>query len=106
MASWLSSLWHSRKLGSPEVFGNPLPHERAAKPPAYHRLVQTAPDGRKTLFLAAHAKLILGRSFEESQKLIWELIDHCTQPKVSSRSLGHHFTWLADEGMFSDSFVA
>ncbi|EED24625.1 alpha-ketoglutarate-dependent 2,4-dichlorophenoxyacetate dioxygenase, putative [Talaromyces stipitatus ATCC 10500] len=72
-------LWHSRKLASPIVYGNPLPHELAAKPPAYHRLVQKAPDGRQTLYLAAHAKLILGWSFEESQKLIWELIDHCTQ---------------------------
>ncbi|CRG89480.1 Alpha-ketoglutarate-dependent 2,4-dichlorophenoxyacetate dioxygenase [Talaromyces islandicus] len=75
-------LWHSRKLASPVVYGNPLPHELAAKPPAYHKLVQTAPDGRKTLYLAAHAKKILGFSFEDSQKLIWELIDHCTQPKV------------------------
>ena len=80
------SLWHSRKLASPIVYGNPLPHELKAKPPAYHRLVQTAPDGRKTLYLAAHAKIIVGRSLEESQKLIWELIDHCTQPKV-----GHPF---------------
>ncbi|KAJ5917423.1 hypothetical protein N7466_010977 [Penicillium verhagenii] len=69
------------KLASPEVFGNPLPHEVKAKPPAFHRLVQVAPDGRKTLYLAAHAKMILGRSFQESQKLIWELIDHCTQSK-------------------------
>lgn len=81
-----SSLWHSRKLASPEVFGNPLPHELKSKPPAFHRLVQVAPDGRKTLYLAAHAKVVLGRSFEESQKLIWELIDHCTQPKVCSGS--------------------
>jgi alpha-ketoglutarate-dependent 2,4-dichlorophenoxyacetate dioxygenase len=79
-----SSLWHSRKLASPFVFGNPLPHELAAKPPAYHRLVQTAPDGRKTLYLAAHAKRIVGKDIEESQRLIWELIDHCTQGKVSS----------------------
>ncbi|KAF4633767.1 hypothetical protein G7Y89_g4355 [Cudoniella acicularis] len=74
-------LWHSRKLGSSVVYQSPTPAELAAKPPAYHRLVQIAPDGRKTLYLAAHAKGILGRSFEESQKLIWELIDHCTQPK-------------------------
>lgn len=79
----LSSLWHSRKLASPAVFGNPLPHELAAKPPAYHRLVQTAPDGRKTLYLAAHAKRIVGKGIEESQQLIWELIEHCTQSKVS-----------------------
>ncbi|KAF2711204.1 putative alpha-ketoglutarate-dependent 2,4-dichlorophenoxyacetate dioxygenase [Pleomassaria siparia CBS 279.74] len=74
-------LQHSTRLASPEMYSNPLRHELASKPPAYHRLVQTAPDGRKTLYLAAHAKTVLGRSLEESQKLIWELIDHCTQPK-------------------------
>ncbi|KAJ5263751.1 hypothetical protein N7478_011356 [Penicillium angulare] len=74
-------LWHSRKLASPAVFGKPLPHELAAKPPAFHRLVQVAPDGRKTLYLAAHAKRVLGMDLERSQKLIWELIGHCTQSK-------------------------
>ncbi|KUJ17604.1 putative alpha-ketoglutarate-dependent 2,4-dichlorophenoxyacetate dioxygenase [Mollisia scopiformis] len=87
-------LWHSRKLGSPEVYGNPLPHELAAKPPAYHRLVQVAPDGRKTLFLAAHAKRVVGWSLEESQKLIWELIDHCTQLKYV-----FSMEWLSDGDM-------
>jgi alpha-ketoglutarate-dependent 2,4-dichlorophenoxyacetate dioxygenase len=77
-------LWHSRKLASPETYNKPLPHELALKPPAYHRLVQAAPDGRKTLYLAAHAKMVLGKSLEESQKLIWELMNHCTQPKVSN----------------------
>jgi alpha-ketoglutarate-dependent 2,4-dichlorophenoxyacetate dioxygenase len=38
------------------------------------------------MYLAAHAKKIVGYSFEESQKLIWELIDHCTQPKVGQCS--------------------
>jgi alpha-ketoglutarate-dependent 2,4-dichlorophenoxyacetate dioxygenase len=74
-------LWHSRKLASPEAFKEPLPKERAVEPGAYHRLVQTAPDGRKALYLAAHAKRILGRSVEESQELIWKLINHCTQPQ-------------------------
>lgn len=57
------------------------------KPPAYHPLIQVGPDGRKVLYLAAHAKTILRRSFEDSQKLIWELIEHCTQPKVASAYL-------------------
>ncbi|ORY35342.1 putative alpha-ketoglutarate-dependent 2,4-dichlorophenoxyacetate dioxygenase [Naematelia encephala] len=74
-------LWHSRKLGSPVVYGNPLPHEKAAKPPAYHRLVQISPGGQKALYLAAHAKTVSGMSLEDSQKLLWKLIDHCTQPK-------------------------
>ncbi|KAK6382990.1 hypothetical protein LTS17_003660 [Exophiala oligosperma] len=75
-------LWHSRRLGSPTIFKEPLPQERATKPPAYHRLVQQAPaQGRKALYIAAHAKLIVGWSYEDSQKLIWKLIDWCTQPK-------------------------
>jgi hypothetical protein len=86
------SLWHSRKLASPLIYGSPLPHELALKPPAYHRLVQTAPDGRKTLYLAAHAKIILGRSLEDSQKLIWELIGHCTQPKVNIINVRSYLT--------------
>ena len=77
------SLWHSIKLASPITYGQPTARELALKPPAHYKLVQIAPDGRKTLFLAAHAKTIVGRSFEDSQKLIWKLIDHCTQPKVS-----------------------
>ncbi|RSH79487.1 uncharacterized protein EHS24_001539 [Apiotrichum porosum] len=74
-------LWHSRALAAPDVFTAPLPSELAAKPPAFHRLVQRGPDGRKVLYLAAHAKLVVGWGLEESQKLIWELIHHCTQPK-------------------------
>lgn len=78
-----SSLWHSRRLASPVVYGQPTAKELSQKPPAFHKLVQVAPDGRKTLYLAAHAKKIVGKSLEESQELIWELIRHCTQPKVS-----------------------
>ncbi|KAG4413691.1 hypothetical protein IFR04_013160 [Cadophora malorum] len=82
-------LWHSRKLGSPEVYHTPTASELAAKPPAYHRLVQTGPDGRKVLYLAAHAKKIGGMGLEESQRLIWELIGHCTQAKYV-----FSFEWL------------
>ncbi|KAK1675860.1 putative alpha-ketoglutarate-dependent 2,4-dichlorophenoxyacetate dioxygenase [Colletotrichum godetiae] len=74
-------LWHSRRLASPQAFAQPLENERAAEKSAYHRLVQVGPDGIKTLYLAAHAKLVVGRGVEESQKLIWELINHCTQSK-------------------------
>lgn len=76
-----SSLWHSRKLASPEVYATPTATEKAKKPPAYHTLVQTAPNGEKTFYLAAHAKRILGMSLEESQELLWELIEWCTKPE-------------------------
>ena len=39
------SLWHSRKLAAPGEYKTVTEHEAAAKPPAYHKLVQTAPDG-------------------------------------------------------------
>ncbi|KAI7286613.1 putative alpha-ketoglutarate-dependent 2,4-dichlorophenoxyacetate dioxygenase [Hortaea werneckii] len=94
-------LWHSRLLGSPSVYKAPTDRERALKPPAYHSLVQKAPNGQETLYLAAHAKRILGLdspmefssnanrtpqaedpgAIERSQTLIWQLIDHCTQPQ-------------------------
>lgn len=38
------SLWHSRMLAAPEVYKEATEHERTVKPPAYHKLVQTAPD--------------------------------------------------------------
>ncbi|KAK3110969.1 hypothetical protein LTR53_014223 [Teratosphaeriaceae sp. CCFEE 6253] len=96
-------LWHSRKLGSPTVYQAPSIAERAKKPPAYHRLVQVTPSGHETLYLAAHAKRIVDldttsatakkrdsardlsanerEDIEASQALIWELVDHCTQPQ-------------------------
>ena len=95
-------LWHSRKLGSPSVYQSPSVAERAKKPPAYHRLVQTAPNGNDTLYLAAHAKRVMGldtiaatkkrdsgtemlddteADIEASQALIWDLIEHCTQDR-------------------------
>ncbi|ODO06647.1 hypothetical protein I350_04005 [Cryptococcus amylolentus CBS 6273] len=76
-----SKLWHSRKLASPIIYASPTTAEKALKPPAFHKLVQTGPDGRKVLYLAAHAKQVVGWDHEKSQKLIWELIDWCTQSK-------------------------
>lgn len=102
----LRSLWHSRKLAAPEEFATQTVHELASKQPAYHkcarpvcsfvlvelsltsshcRFVQQAPDGRDTLFIAAHTKRIVAPQawdLEKSQKFIWELIDHCTKPQV------------------------
>ena len=63
------------------MYAAPTAAEKAKKPPAFHKLVQPAPNGEPTLYLAAHAKRIVGWNEEESQNLIWELIDWCTQPK-------------------------
>ena len=87
-------LWHSRRLAAPEEYKELTPEEKNKKPPAYHRLVQKAPNGEETLFLAAHAKKLFtsdGKCVEHSQQIIWDLISHCTKPKVriSFPSLSH-----------------
>ncbi|KLO16565.1 alpha-ketoglutarate-dependent 2,4-dichlorophenoxyacetate dioxygenase [Schizopora paradoxa] len=76
-------LWHSRKLAAPNEYKSVTEHEAAAKPPAYHKLVQIAPDGGETLYIAAHAAEIVGMPKEEGLKLITELIEHCTQPRYT-----------------------
>lgn len=74
------SIRHSRKVAAPEEFASITETEMAVKPPAYHRLVQTGPDGRKTLYVAAHAKRILGWPDDKGLALINELLDWCSQP--------------------------
>jgi alpha-ketoglutarate-dependent 2,4-dichlorophenoxyacetate dioxygenase len=72
-------LWHSRMLaGYPE----PTEAERAAKPPARHKLVQVhTGSGRKTLYIASHASHIVGWPVEEGRQLLRELIQRATQPR-------------------------
>lgn len=51
-------------------------------PPVTHPLVRTHPgNGRKSLYLAAHASHILGWPLEQGRALIAELITFATQPR-------------------------
>ncbi len=72
-------LWHSRMLaGYPE----PTEAERAAKPPARHKLVQVdRRSGRKTLYIASHASRIVDWPVEAGRELLRELIEFATQPQ-------------------------
>jgi len=74
-------LWHSRRLAAPEVYKTATEHERAAKQPAYHKLVQKAPDGGDTFYIATHASRIIGKPDAEGLDLINKMIDHCIQPQ-------------------------
>jgi alpha-ketoglutarate-dependent 2,4-dichlorophenoxyacetate dioxygenase len=71
-------LWHSRaQAGYPP----PTLEERAAKPPARHKLVQYhAGAGVNTLYLAAHASHIVGWPQEQGRELLRELMTFATQP--------------------------
>jgi alpha-ketoglutarate-dependent 2,4-dichlorophenoxyacetate dioxygenase len=71
-------LWHSRLLAG---YPTPTAEEKAAKPPARHRLVQYHPGaGAKTLYLAAHASHIVGWPEAKGRALINELMGFATRP--------------------------
>lgn len=75
------SLFHSRKLGSPEYFANvnPLEHKMAR-----HKLVQLhEPSGRMNLYIAKHAHHVEGLPTEESDALLERLISRATQEKYT-----------------------
>ena len=49
---------------------------------AYHPLVRTlARSGRKSLYLASHAAQVMEMSVPEGKLLLWELMQHATQPQ-------------------------
>jgi alpha-ketoglutarate-dependent 2,4-dichlorophenoxyacetate dioxygenase len=60
--------------------------ERAAYPPVRHRIVRTNPvNGRRSLFLGAHASHVEGLPIEEGRALLEALLDHVTQPEFRYR---------------------
>jgi alpha-ketoglutarate-dependent 2,4-dichlorophenoxyacetate dioxygenase len=60
--------------------------ERAAYPPVRHPLVRTNPvNGRRSLFLGAHASHIEGLPIDEGRALLATLLDHVTQPQFCYR---------------------
>ena len=60
--------------------------ERVVYPPVRHPLVRTNPvNGRKSLFLGAHASHIEGMPLDEGRALLKTLLDHVTQPRFCYR---------------------
>jgi alpha-ketoglutarate-dependent 2,4-dichlorophenoxyacetate dioxygenase len=91
-------IWHSRKLAAPQEFNKPTDEEKATLPPAYHKLVQVAPDGmNRTLYIASHARRIIGITDRESTSLIKALLDHAQQPQyqitVKWKNVGDLVQW-------------
>ncbi len=71
------TLWWSRKMA-----GYPFSEEEIdARPHVVHPLVHVhKPSGRKALYIAAHARDIVGLPRDEGRALLRELIDFATQP--------------------------
>nr|XP_036580465.1 Alpha-ketoglutarate-dependent 2,4-dichlorophenoxyacetate dioxygenase 2 [Colletotrichum truncatum]KAF6788377.1 Alpha-ketoglutarate-dependent 2,4-dichlorophenoxyacetate dioxygenase 2 [Colletotrichum truncatum] len=73
------SMWHSRKLASPDFFARLDPTNY---PSSLRRLVQEHPDtGRAHLYIASHCFEIEGLSAEESKEKLDYLMNHATQEK-------------------------
>lgn len=86
-------LWYSRgKAGLKEI----TDEMRRLMPPVQHPVVRTMADGRKALYIGAHASHIVGWPEDEGRALLEELYGFATQPKyVYSHSwrLGDLVIW-------------
>jgi len=73
------SLYHSRKLASPEALPGVNPEDHFM---SRHKLIQRhEPSGRMNLYIASHAHHIEGESPEKSKELISTLYKHACQPR-------------------------
>jgi alpha-ketoglutarate-dependent 2,4-dichlorophenoxyacetate dioxygenase len=73
------SLAYSRGLIDPDVL---TAAQKAEVPPVQQRLVRINPiNGRKALYVSAHASHIVGRPFAEGRALLDELTAHATRPE-------------------------
>jgi alpha-ketoglutarate-dependent 2,4-dichlorophenoxyacetate dioxygenase len=71
-------LWYSRgRAGLKEI----TDEMRRLMPPVHHPLVKETANGRKALFIGAHASHIVGWPVEEGRPLLEELYAFATQPK-------------------------
>jgi alpha-ketoglutarate-dependent 2,4-dichlorophenoxyacetate dioxygenase len=74
------SLWWSRKLAGADLTEEDVDARSKARHPLVH---VHAGSGRKTLYIAAHTRDIIGMEREEGRALIRELIEWATQPQYT-----------------------
>lgn len=73
------SLFHSRSQVDPTVMSE---EQKKEMPPVRQALVRTNPvNGRKSLFVGAHASHIVGWPVAEGRKLLAELMALCAEPR-------------------------
>jgi alpha-ketoglutarate-dependent 2,4-dichlorophenoxyacetate dioxygenase len=76
--------------------------QKAALPPVRWPLVRVHPGSkRKTLFIGAHAREVVGMTLPEGRLLLGELLEHATQPEFVHR---HHWR-LGDVVMWDNRCV-
>ena len=78
-------------------FVNFSQEERDLLPPTQRPIVRQHPGSeRKTLYLASHIGRVVGQSTAEDRLLVWDLIEHATQPQfiyTHSWSVGDTLIW-------------
>jgi alpha-ketoglutarate-dependent 2,4-dichlorophenoxyacetate dioxygenase len=73
---------HSTAFSTGIIGYTPKELPNATKPPVPQRLTRRLPgSGRQSLYVASHAGNIIGWPMPESRSLIFQLIDHATQPQ-------------------------
>jgi alpha-ketoglutarate-dependent 2,4-dichlorophenoxyacetate dioxygenase len=73
--------------------------ERAVYPPVRHPMVRVNPvNGRKSLFLGAHASYIEGLPIAEGRAVLRDVLEHVTQPRFRYRH-----EWRADDLVIWDN---
>ena len=71
-------LWHSRAKGG---FASVTEEMRRLFPPVRHKLVRITPNGRRALYIGAHASHIVELPRAEGETLLRELYERATQPQ-------------------------
>jgi alpha-ketoglutarate-dependent 2,4-dichlorophenoxyacetate dioxygenase len=66
-------LWHSRERGG---FTSVTDEMKRLMPPVRHPVVRRAADGRRTLYIGAHASHVVGWQIDEGRALLDELLTH------------------------------
>lgn len=83
-------LAHSRDTYDPRAM---TAEQRGAYPPVRHAMVRTNPNnGRKSLYIGAHVRRIVGWPDDEGRALIDELMDFATRPEFVYRH-----AWRTDD---------
>jgi alpha-ketoglutarate-dependent 2,4-dichlorophenoxyacetate dioxygenase len=70
------SLWHSRERGG---FTAVTDEMRQLMPPVHHPVVRAAADGRRTLYIGAHASHVVGWPLDDGRALLGELLADATR---------------------------
>jgi alpha-ketoglutarate-dependent 2,4-dichlorophenoxyacetate dioxygenase len=91
---------HSYRHSSPDAWATMSDAERAKVPPVEHPLVRRLGDGRRALYLGAHASHVVGLTLEKGRALLRELLEHATTPA----SLYRH-SWRARDLVIWDNRV-